>query len=167
MLNLKRAIELVSELSRTRNYPKDDNGVMGLAKGLIDASERSQVGAGRIIERCRLDSEFCPTDHDLLMVARELARTDAVIAGTYDSTASDSTSVKRNKRCPACDGSGWCIIWTLHTRTPNGSWKFAQRENITEDAARVIEKSDGWPNATQRIYSGAARCTDCQAAEVA
>ncbi len=85
MLNLARAIELVSKLSRTGRYPTTSEGVDGLARGLQYASDSTQIGAGRIIERCAQISEWCPTDADLLTVARDLQREDAVAAGTYDS----------------------------------------------------------------------------------
>ena len=76
MVSLKRASELASRLSRTRNYPSEEAGVSGLARGLQEASNDSGIAADRIVDKCRKDSEFCPTDHDILAVARELAAQD-------------------------------------------------------------------------------------------
>ena len=55
--------------------------------GLQNASEAAKIGAGRIIDRCAATSDWCPTDADLLTIARDLEREDAVAAGTYDSMA--------------------------------------------------------------------------------
>ncbi len=161
MVSLTRAIELVSKLQRTKKFPADDAGLECLARGLQQASESAKIGAGRIIDRCSQISEWCPTDAELLTVARDLAREDAVVTGTFDSTQSAANSFREPSapRCPICDGTGFEIVWTLHTRTPNGSWKYAKRENISPEAARSIETSAIWPNETQRIYSGARRCS--------
>jgi hypothetical protein len=161
MVSITRATELVSKLSRTRKYPETEDGVQSLARGLQQASEATKIGAGRIIDRCAVTSEWCPTDAELLTIGRDLAREDAVAAGTFDSTQSAANSFREphSPRCPICDSTGFEIIWTLHTRTPNGSWKYAKRENISADAARAIETSTIWPNDTQRIYSGARPCS--------
>ncbi len=98
MVSLLRAIELVEKLSRTRNYPKDDEGVSNLAKGLQYAESKTNIGPGRIIERCSASSEFCPTDYDLLTVAQELAREDGVAAGTFDSMAGAGNAAKPDQR---------------------------------------------------------------------
>lgn len=87
MLNLARSIELVSKLSRTNKYPSEEEGVIHLAQALQKASDSTQIGAGRIVDRCASISAWCPTDADLLTVARDLAREDAVAEGTYDSMA--------------------------------------------------------------------------------
>lgn len=88
MVSLTRATELVvAHLERTQNYPKTDEGIDALARGLKHASDSTGVGAGRIVEKCAHESKFCPTDYDLLVVAKELARGDAIAGGTFDSLA--------------------------------------------------------------------------------
>ncbi len=162
MLNLSRAIDLVGKLSRTKKYPADDEGVMNLAQGLQKASDSTQVGAGRIIERCASISEWCPTDAELLTVARDLAREDAVANGTYDSMAGHSSNVNSERQpCAVCENTGWETAYTLHTPV-NGNWKQAKRENITQAAYDEISRkmnAEIWEK--QRIYSGARRCTAC------
>ncbi len=88
MVSHTRAIELVTKLARTKKYPTTDDGVADLARGLQHASEAAKIGAGRIIDRCASISEWCPSDAELLLVAQDLAREDAVADGTYDSMAS-------------------------------------------------------------------------------
>ncbi len=157
MVSLTRAIELVSKLSRTKKYPTDDDGVQHLARGLQQASESASIGAGRIIDRCAQISEWCPTDAELLSVARDIAREDAVASGTFDSTATSGNSYRSptEPRCPICDGTGFQIIWTLHTRG-RGDWKHAHRQNITEAEARELARKID--DNLQRVYSGALGC---------
>jgi len=71
-IDLSTALDLVSKLSRTRNFPQTEDGVMDLAQGLMRAAGMIAVDAGDIVRRCADLSEFCPTDADLLNVARDL-----------------------------------------------------------------------------------------------
>lgn len=160
MLALDKAIELVSKLDRTINYPKEYPGIVGLATGLKKASDLLKVGAGLIVDRCAETSQFCPTDADLMQIARDIARCDAVAAGKYDTTASDANSGSIHRApCAQCQNSGWEIIYTLHTLN-GGGWKRAKRENITrEQFDNLSEKLD--PK-TQRVFSGARRCDSCR-----
>ncbi len=161
MVSLTRAIELVKKLGRTRHFPQDDAGLECLARGLQNAEQKTKIGAGRIIERCATTSEWCPTDAELLTIAKDLAREDGVVAGTFDVTLGAGNAISRAPRCPQCDGTGFEIIYTIHTKRTQGDWKYADRQNITAEVARAIEKAANWPNDTQRIYSGARRCTEC------
>lgn len=97
MLALDKAVELVTKLDRTRNYPKEQPGIINLAKGLQKASDSLKISAGRIVEKCAETSEWCPTDADLLNVARDLARVDAVASGTFDSLAGAGNAVEDRK----------------------------------------------------------------------
>jgi|GEM_PF-4391671 len=159
-LALSKAIELVSKLERTRNYPRDPEGegVKNLARGLQKASDALKVSGALIIERCAETSEYCPTDADLFTVARDIARCNAVAEGTFDSMAGAGNHVApviRNGQCPLCHGTGWQIIYTLHTKE-GGSHNFVRRENLTEAQARELEgKID---RRTQAIYSAAKKC---------
>lgn len=72
MLAIDKAIELVTKLDRTINYPKEMPSVVNLARGLQKAADTMMVSASLIVEKCAEASQFCPTDADLLTVAREL-----------------------------------------------------------------------------------------------
>ncbi len=148
--------------SRCSNWPKERLGIIGLAQALKKVSDRIGVPMTAIVARCAESSPYCPTDADLLTAARDVVRLDAVAAGTFDSTANSTNSIGR-KRCPLCDGTGFEIIYTLHTlRSEHSDWRYAERKNITEDEARKIEKSTAWPTKAQRIYSGARPCSECR-----
>jgi len=56
--------------SRCSNFPDDKFGVLGLAQGLKRASSRTGVPMERIVAECADTSVYCPTDADLLTVAR-------------------------------------------------------------------------------------------------
>ncbi len=43
--------------------------------------------------------------------------------------------MRDDPRCPVCDGTGFEIIYTIHTKRPNGDWKFAERKDITAEEA--------------------------------
>ncbi len=162
MLTLDKAIELVGKLERTRNYPRDleGKGIDALARGLIKASEALKVAGGRIVDKCSMDSEWCPTDAEFYATARELARLDAVANGSYDSTAGYTNSFRELERppCARCSNSGWEMVYTLHTVGKDGQWKRAKREDISEAQAKDLETKIG---NGQRVYSGARRCTAC------
>jgi hypothetical protein len=99
MLTLDKAIEMVRVLDRTRSFPRDPEGkgVENLARGLMKASEGSRIAGNRIVERCATLSEYCPSDADLFTVAKDLAREDAVAAGTYDGTSRAGNSAGRTR----------------------------------------------------------------------
>jgi hypothetical protein len=60
--------------SRCSNWPEDQLGQQGLFHGLYQASEQYQVTQEDLIARCREQSAFCPTDHDLMAIGAELFR---------------------------------------------------------------------------------------------
>ncbi len=71
-MELAEALELVARFSRTRNYPKDEAGVVYLAEGLIRAADQTGVLGSAIVFRCAAESDWCPSDADLLTIAREI-----------------------------------------------------------------------------------------------
>ncbi len=159
-MEITEALDIIERLSRTKNYPRDINGLNFLAEGLTRAAGSTGVDPSRIVKACAAASEWCPTDADLLSVARDIARLDAVAAGTYDTTAGGSNSAGRHRPpCARCQNSGWEIVWTLHTLGPDNNWRHAKRENVTQDqAVDLISKIDG---RRQQVYSGARRCLAC------
>lgn len=64
--------DLIATFQRCSNYPREQLGVIALAQGLVRASETTGIGMDAIVERCAAASSFCPTDADLLTVAREI-----------------------------------------------------------------------------------------------
>src|SRR5580704_8484617 len=60
--------------SRCSNWPTDRAGQIGLAQGLKQASDRYKISQEDIIAKCREDSSFCPTDHELLRVGADIFR---------------------------------------------------------------------------------------------
>ncbi len=69
--------------SRCSSWPEDRAGQLGLFQGLKAASERYRISQPDLIARCREQSSFCPTDHDLMVIGAELfkVRADAIEAG--------------------------------------------------------------------------------------
>ncbi len=73
--------------SRAPNYPRETAAFCGLVNGLVNAEKATKVPAARIAAHCAEQSKYCPTDADLLTMARDMVRCDAVAAGTFDSLA--------------------------------------------------------------------------------
>ena len=65
-------MSLVATFQRCSNYPRDFAGVLALAQGLKRAADTSGVSMAAIVEKYAAESQYCPTDADLLAVAREL-----------------------------------------------------------------------------------------------
>ena len=65
-------LELVTRFLRCGNFPKDRTGIQLLAQGLVKAAQLTGVSMAEITERCANESEFCPTDHDLITVGQEI-----------------------------------------------------------------------------------------------
>ena len=65
-------MDLLPRFQRCANYPRDDEGVLALAQGLAAAWRHTGVRMADIVERCATDSQYCPTDADLLTVAKEI-----------------------------------------------------------------------------------------------
>jgi len=138
--------ELVITFSRCANYPKDRAGILALAQGLVKASRITGVPMRAIVDRCTEISQWCPTDSDLLSVAREI-----------------QPAVTRPSKCPhaLCDGTGWRIayfLWTWH----GGETNYIEKRRITEDEYEVLKSkvdvNAKLPLLPQEVYSGAYRC---------
>ena len=77
--------------SRCSNWPQDRAGQLGLAQGLKRAADRHRINQAALVRRCAELSAFCPTDHDLMRVAEEMAEDKA----------------RAPMGCEVCRGSGW------------------------------------------------------------
>jgi hypothetical protein len=71
-MELAEALELVSRLSRTKNYPRDEAGVVYLAEGLARAADAAGVDPRHVVMVCATTSEWCPTDADLATIANQI-----------------------------------------------------------------------------------------------
>ena len=142
-------VQLVNEaFSRCSNYPKESAGIFGLAQGLSKAARATGVAMRAIVGRCAEISQWCPTDLDLMNVARDLQPVREVV---------------RPSSCPQgiCDGSGWRIVyylWTWH----GGESAWIEKTKITETQYDDLKSKVDWnaqaPQLAQEVYSGAARC---------
>ena len=136
--------------ARCSNNPKERAGILGLAQGLKAASDRFGVTMVSIIRECVESSTFCPTDTDLLNVARELRGPEKVKAA-------------RSSKCPfaLCDGSGWRECWHFHTHHGGAGETpaYVEKKLISREEYLVMAKvwgpgSDG----TQQVYESRYRC---------
>lgn len=93
---------VIAAFSRCQNFPKERAGVLGLAQGLRRAADQNRVAPARILQECATSSVFCPTDADLVAVARALRPEPS----------------QGPRKCPEglCDGSGWRQALSLHTQ---------------------------------------------------
>ncbi len=153
-MELADAIQIVSRLSRTKRYPTTGAEMQALADGLIRAHTATRVPGADIVLKCAELSEWCPTDADLLTVARDIARCSQVADGSFDSMArplGPSTG-----GCQLCHGSGFEIRYTLMTYEGGSKYTFRKRESISESQARELEPRID--RTKQEIFSGARRC---------
>lgn len=58
--------------SRCSNWPQDRHGQIGLAQGLKLAATRFGFTMAELIAVAREESAFCPTDYDLLKLAKDM-----------------------------------------------------------------------------------------------
>lgn len=131
--------------SRCQNWPKDRMGIAGLVEALERAAERFGVQISRIISECAQASVFCPTDADILNVARALKPADPI---------------RESNPCPLsiCDGSGWMQIHHMHThhqKPGGGTW--IERQTITRGEFDDLCRKIDWK--TQMVYESRHRCT--------
>ena len=71
-MELDESLQFIARLSRTKNYPKDESGLVGLAEGLIQAAAATGANPQQIVMVCATTSEWCPTDFDLMTVAKQI-----------------------------------------------------------------------------------------------
>ncbi len=130
--------------SRCQNGPKERIGIKGLADALTRAADRFGVPAARIVAECAESSQYCPTDADLINVARGLKPAEP-----------EQTS----RRCPLgmCDGSGWREVCHLHTHYArlNGP-AYVEKEIISREVFDQI--SDKLHGTNQSVYESRYRC---------
>jgi hypothetical protein len=144
---IDQAYDLVRELGRTKNYPRNDEaGELALARGLQRASQDFEH-ARAIVEKCAALSEYCPTDRDMLAVAQEIRPPAPPPSWTPDV-----------RTCPAklCDGHGWAQTFHLITEERHGEATYKRRERITRDQYAVLARKVD--NRTQRVYESAEPC---------
>lgn len=153
MLDEDEAIpeEQVAAFARCPNYPRDENGVLFLAQGLRKAATRHGLRMSAIVEECLTTSGYCPTDLDMMNVARSLA------IGRGGQQACES---RKPTKCPfeLCDGSGWrevCHMWTHHGDSDGGpAW--VEKGIITRDQYDALSKKVDWVK--QAVYESRYRC---------
>ena len=129
--------------SRCPNFPKDQIGFDGLVKGLRDSAKRFKVSESAIIAECVETTQYCPTDYDLINVARSLRPADLQ---------------KGPRVCPVgkCDGSGWLATWWLITqRSADGGGVWVEKQQMS------VQQYDEWrgPKPNQEVYAARHRCT--------
>ncbi len=71
-MELTEALALVGRLARTKDYPADIAGVTFLAEGLLRAADQYSVDPHHVVMTCATTSRFCPTDADLVTIARQI-----------------------------------------------------------------------------------------------
>lgn len=154
-MELADAIQIVSRLSRTKRFPTTRDELEGLAEGLQCAHKATGVPGPQIVTKCAELSEWCPTDADLLTVARDIARCAQVAQGSFDSMAHAKPPAGA-EGCALCHGSGFQIIYTLLSYEGGSKYSYRKRENVSESQARELqERIDP---TKQEIFSGARRC---------
>jgi hypothetical protein len=139
------ALNLVAAFGRAQNFPRDEAGVIALADGLASASKIIGVSMADIVARCAEASPYCPTNADMLGVAREV-RGPAIWSGNY------------GRKCPHCDGTGWRVVYSLHTHE-GGGHNYVRKEWITEAVYRAFDHVAGrLRTPRQYAYNAVARC---------
>lgn len=71
-MELDEALPIIARLSRTKNFPKDEDGLNFLAEGLIRAAAATGSNPQHIVMVCATTSEWCPTDADLMNIAVQI-----------------------------------------------------------------------------------------------
>lgn len=139
------AADAAVKLSRTIGYPKGDPAAFSaFVDAIITACNRNNVAPEKLTAACSGMSEYCPTDVDLNRVAKDLA-------------GEAPWQPPKPSNCTKCYGSGWQIIYALHTREGNGEVAFTRKEIITAEHAEMLESKIDPKK--QQIYSVAKRCT--------
>ncbi len=66
------ALPIIARLGRTKNFPRDEDGLNFLADGLIRAAGATGANPEQIVMICATTSEWCPTDADLMTIAGQI-----------------------------------------------------------------------------------------------
>lgn len=91
--------------SRCTNWPKEPDGISGLVQGLQRACQETGIEPVALVNRCAELSHFCPTDKDLLKVAREMRA-----AARAEIERTKPPAWAREKVCEKCDGTGFEMV---------------------------------------------------------
>ena len=151
--NEKTPMELANAFARCGNFPKDLAGIQLLAQGLRRASDMYDIPMSQIVDACTAASQFCPTDADLINVAREINET----AKQARYRAESRRTAGRPSKCPhwLCDGSGWRAVRHLHTHHVGAAGHQWVEKTIVPEGSDVADKID-WK--TQMVYDSRYRC---------
>jgi hypothetical protein len=144
MISEALATRQVMRLSVFNTFPQKAEGQEELIKAL-QSHAVNDTHAVRIIDAWLNESKFSPTPAD--------------IRRTSDGVSVLEEKATRNAECPGCSGSGFEIVWTLHTsETIHGS-THNRMEYVTEQNYNELRgKVDGQK---QRVYSNARHCSQC------
>ena len=139
MITDTEATNEVQRMAQLESYPRWDDAARA---ELITAAQsaRSLDSLATVVEGIMRNSTQCPRPSEL----RQLLNPPAA----WRPSAA--------KRCAVCNGTGWEIIWMLHT-FESGRSNYVRKEKLTEAQANAL-----WPKLEpqkQMIYSGAKRCT--------
>lgn len=144
IISYEDAIDQVVRLDRTIGYPKEQESRSRLVDALVDACNQYGVNPDRVISECLRASQYCPTDHDLLTFAAGLRPVEA-------------WKPSKPSACHKCHGTGFEIVYALHTSEGSGEHSFVKKEIITEEQHDLLVKRIDWN--VQKLFSGAKRCT--------
>jgi hypothetical protein len=136
-------------------------GLGELADALCDLNE-SQAAAELMVSMRRRDASLtrqgeprgsiCPTPADFAVMAEVIAREKS-----YQQPWKPTDSPEPGG-CTRCNGSGWEIIYSLHTREHVGTASaYVRKQSITKEVFDSFNGGKLDPR-TQAVYSGAIRC---------
>jgi hypothetical protein len=144
-ISLEEAIIITHKLSRQANFPDTDEGVKDLAKGLQRAVALG-VSPDRLIEECKRSSPYCPTDWDLMQVARDLM-------------PRETWQQPERGKCPHCSGAGWAeSFWLVTQESPGNRASFKRRERISREVYEELSMPGKLDHAKQGTYAAVRRC---------
>lgn len=66
-------LEIVSIFERCSNYPRTVEGLRAMCEGLEHAAKVTQQPMVEIAKECSYMSNYCPTDHEMLMIGAWLS----------------------------------------------------------------------------------------------
>lgn len=147
LISSDEALDQVIRFDRTIGYPnptKDRDSFERLLTSLIDACNKYGVAPDRLVTACLEASKHCPTDYDLLTFASGLRDVEP-------------WHPPKSPKCVKCHGSGFEIVYALHTAEGHGEHSFVKKEIITEEQHELLKTKINWER--QKLFSGAKRCT--------
>jgi hypothetical protein len=140
----------VAAFSRCSNWPNERLGQIGLAQGLAKACADFGQDARAVVAKCKELSAFCPTDFDLLAVARDMR--------DEQRRAKPAREYMHTPKCALCGDSGWQPCYWLHTRVGGK----VRKEEITAESAAAFWAAAPELRKAQTVYDAVRRCrTGC------